>query len=340
MPLSENDRTRYSRQILLEEIGEDGQNLLVESSALVIGCGALGGVIANNLVRAGVGHLIIVDRDVVELSNLQRQTLFQEKDIGNPKAMSAVEKLQKMNSDIEIEAHIEDIHSLNIEEFIKKRDIILDATDNMETRFLINDACVKHGIPWIYGGAIGTHGMTMAVVPGITACLRCIAPKLPLPGTLPTCDTVGVLNSITTIIGSIQSNEALRILTGKPAANTLISVDVWNHEYKQWEIEKNEHCRCCNHRDFEYLDSGKTDMVTTLCGSNSVQITPVAGSGFSFKDLSERLKRFDGTEVNDIFIKFRSDGYQLTIFANGRTIIKGTTDLNLAKSLFAKYIGK
>lgn len=339
MSLKEIEKERYSRQVLLNEIGEHGQKKLLESSALVIGCGALGGIIANNLARAGVGHLIIVDRDIIELNNLQRQTLFDENDIGSPKAFSAANRLRRVNSEIRIDGHIDDVNSRNVEKYVRSCDIVVDGTDNMFTRFLANDACVKNGVPWIYGGAVGTHGMTMNIIPKKTACFRCIAPNLPPRGTMPTCDTVGVLNAITTIIAAIQSNEALKILTGKPSSTSLISIDIWNHEYKVLKITMNKSCMCCSKGQYSYLEGEKEDVVTTLCGSNSIQISPQHNPNFSFQRMSERLRKISDTKVTDQFVTFGADQYRITVFKNGRAIIKGTTDEKIARSLYAKFVG-
>ena len=232
MALSERSLKRYSRQTLLDVIGTEGQEKLVNSKAVVIGLGALGGIISTALARAGVGNLKILDRDYVELDNLQRQILFDENDIDSPKAVAAVAKLEKMNSDIKIDSVITDVNFSNIEYLIEGADVVVDGTDNMETRFLINDACVKNNIPWVYGGAIGTTGMTMNIIPGKTACFKCFVNKIPQPGTLPTCDTAGVINAIPLVIGSIQSVEALKIILGQPDLNEhLIIYDIWQHDF-------------------------------------------------------------------------------------------------------------
>ena len=228
---------RYSRQIVLKNIQEQGQKKLTKSHVVVIGCGALGTTIANNLVRSGIGHVKLVDRDVIELNNLQRQNLFDESDVGFPKTSIAVKRLERINSNIKIESVVEDVNHENIEDIIKNMDLIVDGTDNMLVRFLINDACIKHDIPWIYGGAIETYGITMNIIPNETPCFRCLIQDIPEAGSLPTCDTVGVLNSIPNIIGSIQSTEALKILLGKEINTNILTYDVWSHNFNSIKLE-------------------------------------------------------------------------------------------------------
>ncbi len=339
MNLTKKEKDRYSRQIILKEIGEDGQTKLLESSLVVIGCGALGSVIANNLVRAGIGNIQIVDRDMVELSNLQRQTLFDENDVGRPKAIAGAKKLSMINSAIKIEPVVEHINYSNVEKIIRNCDLVIDAADNMETRFLLNDACVKNEIPWIYGGAIGTYGMSMNIIPDETPCLRCIVPALPKAGMLPTCDTEGVLNTIPTIIASIECTEALKILLGRDINKTLLIYDVWKHEHQPIKVERKDDCKCCVKHNFESLNGGKKEIVTSLCGSNAIQITPIEKGELSFENLRERLHKVGNVEINEIIIRFKTGKYELNIFKNGRTIIYGTSDKKIARSLYAKYIG-
>ncbi len=333
-------KDRYSRQMILKEIGDDGQNKLLESSVVVVGCGALGGVIANNLARAGIGHLTIVDRDIVELNNLQRQSLFDEGDVGSAKSTCAVEKLRKVNSEILIEPLVEDVNFSNVEEIIRDRDLVIDATDNMETRLLLNDACVKDHKPWIYGGAIGTYGMTMNIVPNGGPCLRCIIPELPKAGTMPTCDTEGVLNTIPTIIASIECTEALKILLGNDANKTLLIYDVWTHKFQSLEVKRDENCQCCSKFLFKFLETGSKEIITTLCGTNTTQIIQFDKHEFSFERLAEKLQRIGEVEIKKDLINFKTGEYELNIFKDGRTLIHGTEDAKIAKSLFAKFVGK
>jgi len=244
---------RYSRQIILEEIGKEGQEKIINKKILIIGAGALGNITANLLVRAGIS-ITIIDRDIIELNNLQRQTLFNEEDIGKAKAKILYEKLKQINSEVKIAYAIEDVNKQNIEEFIKKHDLIIDATDNMETRFLINDACIKHKKPWIYGGVIGTFGMTMNIVPNKTACLRCLINSPPKIGELPTCDVMGILNTIPAIIGGFQATEAIKIIIGKDYSKNLLICDAWRQSFELVEVNKMENCICCGMKKFEFLE--------------------------------------------------------------------------------------
>lgn len=329
--------SRYSRQLILPQIGEKGQKRLLESSVAIIGCGATGSVSANNLVRAGIGSITIFDRDILELNNLQRQTIYDENDVNKPKAIAAKEKLEAINSDIEIISIVDNVNYRNIENFINNKDLVLDCTDNMETRFLLNDACVKNKIPWIYCGAIETYGMTFNILPE-KPCFRCLFKNLPPSGLLPTCDTVGVLNTIPQIIGSIQSTEALKILLKKEPNNTLIIYDVWNHSFHSVEVQKNSECKCCVTSEFEFLEGEKSDIIS-LCGRNAIMITPVENSKINFIDLKEKLSKIGDVEGDDQVLRFKLDNYKFTIFSNGRAIISGTNDENIARSLYSKYIG-
>jgi adenylyltransferase/sulfurtransferase len=330
---------RYSRQTVLKNIREDGQKKLAKSHVVVIGCGALGTTIANNLTRSGIGHIKIVDRDIVELNNLQRQNLFDEEDVGFPKASVAAKKLEKINSDIKIEHVIDDVNHENIEDIIKNMDVVLDGTDNMLIRFLINDACVKHNIPWIYGGAIETYGITMNIIPYKTPCFRCLIQELPEAGSLPTCDTVGVLNTIPGIIGSIQSTEALKILLGKEINKNILTYDVWRHSFNSVKIKKKIDCECCGKHNFEFLNKKTKDRVIMLCGSGVFQITPAKRMNASFEKFSENLKKLGDVSIQENFLRFGIPNYHFYIFKDGRALIYGTTDEKVAKSLYAKYIG-
>jgi len=330
---------RYSRQILLEKIKKSGQEELAKGRIVIIGCGALGTTIANNLVRSGIGHIIVVDRDIVELNNLQRQNLFDENDIGSSKAGIAAEKLRKINSEIKIDPIVDDVNYENIERIIKNMNVVLDGTDNMLVRFLINDACVKHDIPWIYGGAIETYGMAMNIIPHETPCFRCLIQNLPEAGSIPTCDTVGVLNSIPGIIGSVQSTEALKILLGKNFNKGLLTYDVWVHDFKNIMIKKREDCECCGKHNFEFLTAKKKETMISLCGKGAIQITPVDTVNISFEDLGKKLQKIGEVDYHKLVLRFKIPGYELNIFKNGRVIVIGTNDKKIAKSLYTKYIG-
>lgn len=330
---------RYSRQILLKNIRKKGQEKLKNSSAAVIGCGALGTTIANNLVRAGIGYIRVVDRDIVELNNLQRQNLFDEDDVGASKAGVIVKKLRKINSEIKIEPIADDVYYKNVENIIKNMDVILDGTDNMLVRFLINDACVKNDIPWIYGGAIETYGITMNIIPHKTPCFRCLIQDIPEAGSLPTCETVGVLNSIPSIIGSIQSTEALKILLRKDINKGLLTYDVWSHNFNNIKIKKRNDCKCCGHHNFEFLNAKKRETMISLCGKGAIQITPVNYVKISFDDLGKKLQKIGEVNYHKLVLRFNIPGYELNIFRNGRAIIIGTNDKKIAKSLYTKYVG-
>ncbi len=330
---------RYSRQTILEEIGEGGQETLRNSSATVIGCGALGCVTAQLLARAGLGKIRIVDRDIVEIENLQRQILFEENDIGTPKAIAAVEKLKKINSEVQIEALVKDLNPSNAEKIFENANIVLDGTDNMETRYLINDTCVKKEIPWVYGGAVSTYGMSLNILPKKTACLVCAFPYMPKAGSLPTCDTVGVLNTVPTVIGSIQATEAMKILLKREFNTDLIVYDVWAHDFQRIKLKRNSNCKCCSEHTFEYLSAIATESVTILCGRNSVQITPATEPEISLQDLGERLKRVGDVKLSPVHLIFETQEVVLHIFKDGRAIVKGTDDETLAKSVYAKYVG-
>src|SRR2546421_2398111 len=266
---------RYSRQTLFGPIGKEGQERLHASNVTIIGCGALGTVLANNLCRAGIGHLVIADRDYIELNNLQRQILFDEEDIARrlPKAIAAAEKLHRVNSTTKIEALVEDINADGIESLVQNVDLVLDATDNFETRYLINDACVKHGRPWIYSAVIASYGVTMNIIPGDTPCLRCIFPEMPLPGTTPTCDTAGVLNGIVGAIAGIASTEAIKLLLkSEKVSRAMFWMDLWENTSERIELPRQPDCPACGQHHYEFLDVLSGMNSTSLCGRNAVQV--------------------------------------------------------------------
>lgn len=332
--------TRYSRQVLLPEIGQEGQERLGGLSATVVGCGALGSMSSQHLARAGVGRITIIDRDIVEIENLQRQILFSEEDTGKPKAAAAQAHLAAINSEIRVEGLVEDLNPRNASEMIKGAHVVVDGTDNMETRYLINDVCVKENIPWVYGGAVSTYGMSMNIVPETTACLICAFPHIPKPGSLPTCDTVGVLNTIPGIIASIQATEALKILLERNYSRHLVIFDVWNHDFERIKIARKQNCTCCVEHDFRYMDARNMDLLTTLCGRNAVQFSPAGGTGISLPQLAERLEKVGTVELASSHLLFKCEDVAISVFADGRAIVKGTDDISTAKSLYAKYIGK
>jgi molybdopterin-synthase adenylyltransferase len=334
---------RYARQILFSGIGEEGQLKLLQARAVIVGCGALGTVIANNLARTGVGHLVIADRDYIELNNLQRQILFDEEDIarGLPKAVAAAEKLRKVNSSIEIEPLVTDVNFENIETLLQGADIVLDGTDNFETRYLINDACVKNNIPWIYGGVIASYGMTMTIIPHKTPCLRCLFAEMPPPGTSPTCDTAGVLGPIVNTIASIESAEAMKIIVGDGQLNEgLIAVDLWANTFDVVSAPTREDdCPACGAANYEFLTAREGIHTTTLCGHGAVQVSVKRAAQISFPELARKLEPVGQVSYNQFMLRCKVDGYELTVFPDARTIIKGTTDESLARTIYAKYIG-
>ena len=337
---------RYSRQILFEGIGEEGQARLALSKAVIIGCGALGAVQAETLARAGVGKLVLVDRDFVEESNLQRQIMFDESDALNrlPKAVAAASRIARVNSDIQVEPLVTDVNFENIEEIIAGASLVMDGTDNFETRFLINDACVNSKTPWVYGAAVGSYGLTMTIVPGSSPCLRCVLEAMPEPGSGPTCDTAGVIMPIVTTIASIQAAEALKLLTGQTDKlhRSLISIDLWNFQFNTLDLsifDARAECPACSRGEFEFLRGAGRQVTTTLCGRNAVQIARSGRAAIDFAVLAERLKSAGEVAFNDFLLRFRVEGYDITVFRDARSIIRGTADPAVARGLYARYIG-
>jgi molybdopterin-synthase adenylyltransferase len=337
---------RYSRQILFEGIGKEGQEKLASSKVVIIGCGALGAVAAETLARAGVSHLTIVDRDFVEESNLQRQIMFEESDALDrlPKAIAAAKRLARVNSDIRVEPIVTDVNFENIEEIIAGANVVIDGTDNFETRFLINDACLKTKTPWVYGAAVGSYGLTMTIVPPSSPCLRCVLEAMPEPGSGPTCDTAGVIMPIVTTIASIQAAEAMKLLAGQADMlhRSLIRIDVWDFQFNRLDLSSfNEQDRCpaCSKGEFKFLRGAGRQVTTTLCGRNAVQIARSGVGALNFVDLAERLKPAGEVAFNDFLLRFRVDGYDITVFRDARSIIRGTADPAVARGLYARYIG-
>jgi adenylyltransferase/sulfurtransferase len=342
--MSSKDLSRYARQIIYRALGEEGQRRLLGSTVTIIGCGATGTVIANHLARAGVGHLRIVDRDYIELNNLQRQLLFDEHDIelGLPKAEAARRKLAAVNSEIAIEGIVADVDADNVMSLIRGVDLVMDGADNFETRFLVNDACVKLGLPWIYTGVIGSYGMTMTIRPGETACLRCLLGQLPAPGTTPTCDTAGVLGPAVGVVASMAAGEALKLLGGFGEVNPgLLSYDLWDQSLDRFEVERRPDCLTCGEGDFEFLNAARGSRSATLCGRNAVQISPGDRVQLDLPALAERLRSAQANDlvVNPYLLRAALDGLELTVFPDARAIIKGTEELSVARGLYAKYVG-
>jgi len=333
---------RYSRQVLFKGMGAEGQKRLSQSRAVIVGCGATGSALASLLARSGVGTLRILDRDYVEPSNLQRQSLFDENDAREsvPKALAAARQIARFNSQIAVEPRVADLTPANVDSLLGGCDLILDGTDNFETRYLINDYAVKNSVAWIYTAAVGSYAVTMNILPGETACLACIFPESPR-GTVDTCETSGILNSAVNLVSSIAATEALKFLVGARSKmrRTLLSWDVWSNERAELAaiaIHPRAGCRACS-RDFVHL-AGEGRPHITLCGRNSVQIherqRPV-----DFAELSARLQPHGNVRHNEFVLKFWREPYEMTLFPDGRAIIKGTTDTAIARSLYARYIG-
>lgn len=332
---------RYSRQKLLPEIGEEGQRLISTSRAVVVGCGALGTVQATLLVRAGTGETVLIDRDYVEASNLQRQCLFDERDAeeGTPKAVAAARSLRLANSAVRVTAVVKDLAACNAERLLESADVILDGTDNYEARYLINDVAVKRSIPWVYGAAVGTQGSVLPVLPGTTACLACLFPEAP-SSRQPTCDTAGVLNAVTSLVGSLQAAEALKILAGHPeaACAKLVSQDVWSGERSAVRADvADPACPTCGKRQFSHLNAGGRASAR-LCGRDAVQV-PGGDRPIDLAALAESLTGLGEVRSTEHVVRFRCPPHELTVFADGRAIVKGTQDLGLARSLHARYVG-
>jgi len=335
---------RYSRQILFDRIGEEGQRRLRAARVLIVGCGALGSAQAEALARAGVGRLRIVDRDFVEPSNLQRQTMFTETDAENrlPKAVAAANHLREINSEIEIEPHVSDVNHSNVEQLIDECDVVVDGTDNFATRYLINDACVKHNVRWIYGAAVGSYGVTMTVRPHQTACLRCLFEEAPTAASAPTCDTAGVIMPIINIVAAVQVSESLKLLTGhiEDLHGSLMQFDVWRNEWRKIDPgTAREDCPACGLGSYETLAAVSQEDAAVLCGRDAVQISPSRPTRVNFASLADRLRRAGEVKFNDYLLRFRTGNFELTVFKDARSIIRGTNEIATARSLYAKYIG-
>jgi molybdopterin-synthase adenylyltransferase len=335
------NRERYSRQILFQPIGAEGQEKLAASRAVIVGCGALGTAHAAALVRAGVGAVRIVDRDYVEESNLQRQTLFDEADAAAnlPKAVAAERKLRAINSSVRVEGVVTDFDSRNAEELVRGFQVILDGTDNFEARYLINDLAVKLGVPWVYGAAVGSYAMTMTVLPGRGPCLACVFPTA-AGGMHETCDTVGIIAPAVAWASAIQVTEALKILVGHHADlhGSLLTCDLWKNQFQRVKPHRDLECRVCGAREFRHLN-GSAPAQTALCGRDAVQIRQRLPQQLDLAALKQRLEKFGAVRGNDYLLRCSIERYELTIFPDGRTIVKGTDDPAVARSVYAKYVG-
>jgi adenylyltransferase/sulfurtransferase len=327
-------------------LGEAGQQALSRAKVLLVGCGALGTVIANTLVRAGVGHVRIVDRDFVELTNLQRQVLFDEDDLTSalPKVIAAANKLARVNSQVTIEPIVADVGPENLAQLAAGVDCIVDGTDNFEVRFLINDLAVRDNIPWVYGGAIGAEGQTMTILPGETACLRCLIPEPPPPGTVATCDTAGILGATVAVIGAIEANEAIKIVSGnRDAINRgLLVIDLWDNRWRQIDLSQlraQANCACCTRGEYTWLAGTAARQPAVLCGRNAVQVYPTSPGTLDLADMAKRLAGMGDVSHNRYLLRLALPNHQITVFTDGRAIVNGTADISEARTLVARYVG-
>lgn len=338
--MNQAERERYSRQILFPGIGEEGQELLLRAHAAIVGCGALGSFHAAALARAGVGRLTIIDRDYIEPSNLHRQFLFEEEDAAQalPKAVAAEKRIARINSSISVRAVVDDLTAINVADLLAGADVILDGADNFEARYIVNDFAVRQNIPWIYGAAVGSYGLTMPVLPGRTACLRCVYPQPPAAAQ-PTCETAGVLNAVISAVASLQVADALKILAGSAhlVRARITTMDVWDGSLRQIAMpDRDPDCLACGRREFPALED-MARPAARLCGRDAIQI---AGERrVDLQALRSRLEPLGATAANEYALRFTTGPYALTVFADGRAIVKGTDDPALARSLYARYIG-
>lgn len=338
--------SRYSRQMLFPPIGEAGQARLLGSRVVIVGCGATGSMASNLLARAGIGHLRIVDRDVVEWTNLQRQVLFEESDAreGIPKAVAAAQRLRAINSEIEIEGVTEDLRAANAGVLLEGADLVIDGTDNFETRYLINDLCVRDGRSWVYSGIVSTYGMCLPVQPGVTACFQCLFPEPPPPGAAATCDVAGVLGPAVGTVASLAVMEGIKLLVGATSAVAAgaIQVDLWDNVYALLPVRRRtagEGCACCVQRHFRFLEASASTQATALCGRDAVQVTPPRPLPYSLEELARRLKGVVDVRHNAYVLRARIGDCELTLFPGGRAIIHGTDDEAAARALYARYVG-
>lgn len=333
---------RYSRQVRFDGIGSSGQELISQSRVAIVGCGALGTVSSELLARAGVGTLRVIDRDFVELSNLQRQTLFTETDVSTsmPKAIAAETALSSINSEINIEGIVADVTFENIEDFCSDFDLIIDGSDNFEVRFLINDFSVKHAIPWIYGAAVGSFGIAFPIVPGTTPCLACLFENPPPSGTTETCDTAGVVAPITHVVASFQVTQAMRLMTGAGPRAEILQVDVWNNDWRVVQASSpSPSCSCCGQSRFRFLNGEGRSLLTRLCGREAVQVYPTQRGRVNLQELGKRLAKAGEVQSSEHMLRARINSYEIALFPDGRAIIRGTEDFTEARAIYSRYIG-
>jgi len=330
---------RYRRQTVLPEIGARGQQALSRSRVVVIGLGALGSVAADLLARAGIGRLRLVDRDVVELVNLQRQTLYSEADLDRPKAEAAADRLRSVNTSIEVEGVVKDVHAASVGAILRDADLILDGTDNLETRYLLNEAALDAGIPFVYAGALGTYGMVFAIRSPETACFRCLNPRMPAPGTLPTCETAGILNAVSAQVGAVQAGEAMRLLLREPPSGDLLVIDGWRPEIQRIRVARRDDCPACAKGERELLGAKRAQVLASLCGSDTVSLDPLRRGGVDLDAIGRRLRKLGIVRRAGSVLVADVEGRHLTLFPDGRALIRGVADEAAARAVYAKYVG-
>jgi adenylyltransferase/sulfurtransferase len=334
---------RYSRQELFAGIGREGQERIRAARVAVVGCGALGSSLAEQMVRAGAGAVTVVDRDYVEESNLQRQSLFDETDVakGMPKAAAAAGRLSALNSDVAVRGVVADLAADNARELLAGSTVVLDGTDNFETRFLVNDVCVREGIDWVYGACVGAYGLALAIRPRVSPCLRCVLEEMPPPGSSPTCDTAGVIAPIVHVVAGIQAGEALKLLAGKPEALLpgIVTVDLWQGTFEVMDLRGQQPwCPACTAGRYEYADAAAAP-TAALCGRDAVQIRAPKGGGLDLPALAARLAASGEVSANEHLVRFRGPGAEMVVFKDGRAIVKNVRDVAQARSLYARYVG-
>ncbi|MDR1605265.1 MAG: ThiF family adenylyltransferase [Gracilibacteraceae bacterium] len=331
---------RYARQVSFRGIGRPGQEKLLSSRVAVVGLGALGSVIANALARAGVGYLRLIDRDYCEITNLQRQILYTEEDVRQqqPKAVAAVEHLRAVNSEIKLEPVVADFNSGNAERLLAGLDLVVDGSDNFEVRYILNEACHKLGLPWVYGGATGSAGASLNILPG-GPCFRCLAPAAPPAGSYPTCSTVGALNAVTGAVANYEAGEALKILIQAEPCRDYMTLDLWTNRVHFVKISKNPSCPVCARGEYEYLGRESGAYSTTLCGQDAIQIVPAGQADCDLAALAERLRPLGEVKQSRFLLSFASAAARFKLFPDGRALIEGVTDENAAKSVYSEYIG-
>jgi adenylyltransferase/sulfurtransferase len=330
---------RYLRQTVLPEIGVRGQRVLSDSQVVVIGLGALGSVASDLLARAGVGRLRLVDRDIVELVNLQRQTLYAQADVDRTKAEAAAERLRAVNDSIHIEAVVKDVHAASVGTVLRDADLIVDGTDNLETRYLLNEAALAAKLPFVYAGALATYGMVFAIRTPETACFRCLNPRMPAPGSLPTCETAGILNSVSAQVGAIQAGETIRLLLGERPSGDLLVVDGWQPDIQRIRVARRDDCPVCVKGERQFLGAKRTQVLASLCGSETVSLDPLRRGGVDLDAIGRRLKKLGTVRRAGGVLVVDVEGRHLTLFPDGRALIRGVADEAAARAVYAKYVG-